>query len=179
MRGSTCWAAGPILRETIAAAELRTDWNIGANVWSVTSYTELRRDGMAVSRWNRLHPADEPRTSHVERCLAGTRGPAIAASDYVGAVADLVRPWVPRRYVALGTDGYGRSDTRAALRRFFGVDRHHIAVAALAAGGRGQHRAGTGGTRDRRLRARPGIARAMERLSIPGDTGFTRDGLTG
>jgi len=126
--------SGPILRETLAAAELlESAWGVPANVFSVTSYTELRRDGMAVDRWNRLHPGEPPRASHVARCLGSTGGPVVAASDYVSALADLVRPWVPRRYVALGTDGYGRSDTRAALRRFFGVDRHHIVVAALAA----------------------------------------------
>ena len=127
-------ASGPILREALTAAELlEADWGIAADVWSVTSFSELRRDGMAVSRWNRLHPEAEHKVSYVERCLADTQGPIVAASDYVSAVADLIRAWVPRRYVALGTDGYGRSDTRAALRRFFEVDRQHIALAALAA----------------------------------------------
>jgi pyruvate dehydrogenase E1 component len=126
--------SGPILREALAAAELlEKDWRVAANVWSVTSFTELRRDGMSVSRWNRLCAVAERRTSYVEQCLALARGPVIAASDYVSAVADLIRPWVPRRYVALGTDGFGRSDTRAALRRFFEVDRQHIVLAALAA----------------------------------------------
>jgi len=127
-------ASGPILREAQAAAVLlAADFGVRAAVWSATSFTELHRDGLAVERWNRLHPLAAARTSHVERCLAPTRGPVIAASDYVIAVADLIRSCVPRRYVALGTDGFGRSDTRAALRRFFGVDRHHILVAALAA----------------------------------------------
>jgi len=126
-------ASGPILREALAAAEmLEKNWNIAADVWSVTSFTELRRDGMGVSRSNRMNPA-ERKASYVEQCLAATRGPVIAASDYVSALADLIRPWVPRRYVALGTDGFGRSDTRAALRRFFEVDRDSIALAALAA----------------------------------------------
>jgi len=126
-------ASGPILREALAAAEmLESEWNIGADVWSVTSFTELRRDGMRASRARRLG-ARGVAPCHVEACLAPTRGPVIAASDYVSALADLIRPWVPRRYVALGTDGYGRSDTRAALRRFFEVDRQSIAVAALAA----------------------------------------------
>jgi pyruvate dehydrogenase E1 component len=124
--------SGPILREVLAAAELlQREWNVAAAVWSVTSFSELRRDGMAASRYNRLHAASERRTSWVERCLGGTHGPVVAASDYVSAFADLIRPWVPRRYVALGTDGYGRSDTRAALRRYFEVDRSSIAVAAL------------------------------------------------
>jgi len=126
-------ASGPILREALAAAELlEAEWNVAADVWSVTSFTELRRDGMRVARAQRRGAsADAP--SHVEACLAPTQGPIIAASDYVSAVADLIRPWIPRRFVALGTDGYGRSDTRAALRRFFEVDRVSIALAALSA----------------------------------------------
>jgi len=123
--------SGPILREVIAAADLlQTDWNVRAGVWSVTSFTELRRDGMQVERTRRLGGAA---TSWVERCLQGTAGPIVAASDYVRAVADLIRPYVPRSYVALGTDGFGRSDTRAALREFFEVDAKSIVVAALAA----------------------------------------------
>ena len=93
----------------------------------------MRRDGLNAERHNRLHPDAAPILSWVERCLAPTAGPIIAVSDYLRAVPDLIRAWVPRRYVTLGTDGYGRSDTRAALRRFFEVDRHHIAVAALQA----------------------------------------------
>jgi pyruvate dehydrogenase E1 component len=126
--------SGPILREALAAAELlENDYGIAADVWSVTSFTELRRDGMAAARLNRVHPDAPRKLSYVEQCLLPTQGPVIAASDYVSALADLIRPWVPRRYVALGTDGYGRSDTRAALRRFFEVDRQHIAIAALGA----------------------------------------------
>jgi pyruvate dehydrogenase E1 component len=123
--------SGPILREVMAAAELlRNDWKIEANVWSVTSFTELRRDGMRAERARRLGGKDE---SWAERCLKGQKGPVVAASDYVSAVADLIRPYVPGKYVALGTDGFGRSDTRAALRDFFEVDAKHIALAALAA----------------------------------------------
>jgi pyruvate dehydrogenase E1 component len=123
--------SGPILREVIAAAELlRTDWNIPAGVWSVTSFTELRRDGMQAERRRRM---GQRATSWVEDCLEGAPGPVIAASDYVRAVADLIRPYVPGPYVTLGTDGFGRSDTRAALRDFFEVDAKHIAHAALAA----------------------------------------------
>ncbi len=123
--------SGPILREVIAAAELlEKDWGVPANVWSVTSFTELRRDGMEAARARRLGRDQE---SWVEKSLKGTAGPVIAASDYVSAVADLICPYVPGKYVALGTDGFGRSDTRAALRDFFEVDRHHIAVAALSA----------------------------------------------
>ena len=123
--------SGPILREVIAAADLlQADWKISAGVWSVTSFTELRRDGMRAERERRL---GRKATSWVEQCLALTKGPIVAASDYVRAVADLIRPYVPRTYVALGTDGFGRSDTRAALRSFFEVDAKHIVVAALAA----------------------------------------------
>jgi len=126
--------AGTILREALAAAELlESDWHIPADVWSVTSFTELRREGMDVERWNRLHPEEPAKASWVEKCLGATAGPVIAANDYVRAVPDLIRTWVPRRYVTLGTDGFGRSDTRAALRRFFEVDRVSIVVAAMAA----------------------------------------------
>jgi pyruvate dehydrogenase E1 component len=123
--------SGPILREVIGAAELLAkDWSVSAGVWSVTSFTELRRDGMRAERTRRYGTAA---ASWVEECLGPTQGPVIAASDYLRAVADLIRPYVPRKYVALGTDGFGRSDTRAALRAFFEVDAKHICVAALAA----------------------------------------------
>ena len=123
--------SGAILREVIAAAELlEKDWGIQAAVWSVTSFTELRRDGMRAERARRFGAEGE---AWVQRCLHGTQGPVVAASDYVSAVADLIRPYVPGKYVALGTDGFGRSDTRAALRAFFEVDARNIAVAALAA----------------------------------------------
>jgi pyruvate dehydrogenase E1 component len=126
--------SGTILREVLAAAELlEQDWSVAADVWSVTSFTELRRDGMDVERWNRLHPQDAPRQAYVERCLSSTQGPVVAATDYMRTVGDLIRNWVPRRYVALGTDGFGRSDTRAALRSFFEVDRAHVTLAALKA----------------------------------------------
>jgi pyruvate dehydrogenase E1 component len=126
--------SGTILREVIAAAELlQQDWNVAADVWSVTSFTELRREGIEVDRWNRLHPDATPRRTHVENCLEPTAGPVIAATDYMRTVGDLIRNWVPRRYTVLGTDGFGRSDSRAALRDFFEVDRRHIAVAALKA----------------------------------------------
>jgi len=130
--------AGTILREALAAAQiLEQEYDIAADVWSVTSFTELRRDGLECEHWNGEHPAD-PRASWVEQCLAGARGPVVAASDYVRAVPDLIRAWVPGTYLTLGTDGFGRSDTRAALRRFFGVDAQGIArVAARAATRRG------------------------------------------
>jgi pyruvate dehydrogenase E1 component len=123
--------SGAILREVIAAAELlEKDWNVPAAVWSVTSFTELRRDGMRAERARRL---GGQATSWVEQCLEKIKGPVVAASDYVAAVADLIRPYVRQSYVALGTDGFGRSDTRAALRAFFEVDARHIAIAALGA----------------------------------------------
>ena len=126
--------SGAILREALAAAEvLENDYGVFADVWSATSFTELRRDGMSAERFNLLHPSREPRRSYVTRCLEGRRGPVVAASDYVALFADQIRAYVPRRYVALGTDGYGRSDTRESLRRFFEVDRHFIAVSALKA----------------------------------------------
>ena len=125
--------AGTILREALAAADiLEQEYDIAADVWSVTSFTELRRDGLECERWNREHP-DDPRKSWVEQCLAPAGGPVIAASDYVRAVADLIRGWVPGTYVVLGTDGFGRSDTRAALRSYFGVDAQSIAKAAARA----------------------------------------------
>jgi pyruvate dehydrogenase E1 component len=125
--------AGTILREALAAAEiLEQEYDIAADVWSVTSFTELRRDGLDCERWNGEHP-DEPRKSWVEQCLAAAHSPAVAASDYVRAVPDLIRAWVPGRYLTLGTDGFGRSDTRAALRHFFGVDAQGIARAAVRA----------------------------------------------
>ncbi|UCH47018.1 MAG: alpha-ketoglutarate dehydrogenase [Betaproteobacteria bacterium] len=126
--------SGAILREVLAAAEmLERDWQIAADTWSVTSFTELRRDGMTVERDNRFNPERDPEQSWIERCLNNTSGPVIASTDYMRSVADLIRTWVPRRYVTLGTDGYGRSDTRAALRDFFEVDRHHVVVATLKA----------------------------------------------
>ena len=127
---------GTILREALAAAErLEQEQQIAADVWSVTSFTELRRDGLACDRWNAEHPDDtQPRrVSWVAQCFASRQGPVIAASDYVRAVADLIRAWVPGSYVSLGTDGYGRSDTRANLRAYFGVDAAAICAAAVAA----------------------------------------------
>jgi pyruvate dehydrogenase E1 component len=126
--------SGAILREVIAGADLlERDFGVGADVWSVTSFTELRRDGLEVERWNRLHPTEPARRSYVEECFAGRPGPLVASTDYMRTFADQIRPFVPGRYVTLGTDGFGRSDYRVALRRFFEVDRHHVAVAALDA----------------------------------------------
>ncbi len=126
--------SGTILREVLAAADLlQQDWGVAADVWSCPSFTELRRDGIDVERWNMLHPEEKPRLSHVERCLKTRQGPAIAATDYVRTFADGIRRWVPGRYHVLGTDGFGRSDTREKLRHFFEVNRYFVAIAALKA----------------------------------------------
>ncbi|MCU0835687.1 MAG: pyruvate dehydrogenase (acetyl-transferring), homodimeric type [Chromatiaceae bacterium] len=124
--------AGAILRETLAAAELLgQDFDIAADVWSVTSFNELRREGIDAERWNLLHPEAEPRQSLVAQRLGPTQGPIVAASDYIRTYADQIRPWVPRRYFVLGTDGFGRSDMRSQLRKFFEVNRYYIVLAAL------------------------------------------------
>ena len=126
--------SGAILREVLAAADLlESEFQVAADVWSVTSFTELRREGLDVERWNRLHPTAPARAAYVESVLRERGGPFVAASDYMRAFADQIRPFVPGRYTALGTDGFGRSDYRVKLRRFFEVDRHHVAVAALKA----------------------------------------------
>ncbi|OHC67621.1 MAG: pyruvate dehydrogenase (acetyl-transferring), homodimeric type [Rhodocyclales bacterium RIFCSPLOWO2_02_FULL_63_24] len=126
--------SGTIFMETIAAADLlKQDWGIEADLWSCPSFNELARDGQDCARWNLLHPADKQRVPHVAACLAETRGPVIAATDYVRAFAEQIRAMVPRHFTVLGTDGFGRSDTRERLRHFFEVDRHWITVAALSA----------------------------------------------
>jgi pyruvate dehydrogenase E1 component len=124
--------SGTILREVIAAADmLEADFGVPADVWSVTSFSELRREGLETDRWNRLHPQEEQRMTYVAQCLGDREGPFIAASDYMKIVPDQIRGWVRGNYVVLGTDGYGRSDTRAALREHFEVNRNHIVVTAL------------------------------------------------
>ena len=126
--------SGTILREVIeAAALLKKEFDIDADIWSATSFTQLRRDGLAAARWNMLHPDEAPRLSHVEECLGDTVGPIIASTDYMKSYADQIREFVPRTYTVLGTDGFGRSDTRDRLRSFFEVDRYYVTVAALAA----------------------------------------------
>lgn len=126
--------SGTILRESIAAAELlQKDFGVIADIWSVTSFNELRREGLSVHRWNMLHPQEKSRLSYVEECLNGVSGPVIAATDYMKAYADQIREFVPGLYSVLGTDGFGRSDTRERLRKFFEVDRYYITVAALSA----------------------------------------------
>jgi len=126
--------SGTILREVIAAAELlMKDFDISTDVWSVTSFNELRRDALEVERWNQLHPDAEPRACYVQKCLADRPGPYIAATDYMKINADQIQRWVPGRFVSLGTDGYGRSDARAALRQHFEVDKKFVAVTVLKA----------------------------------------------
>ncbi|MGI9302062.1 MAG: pyruvate dehydrogenase (acetyl-transferring), homodimeric type [Gammaproteobacteria bacterium] len=128
--------SGTILREAIAAADLlEDDFDVDADIWSVTSFNELRRDGMETQRYNRLHPGKKPRVSHVEDCLQKHAGPVIAATDYMSVFADQIRAFIPRdrSYHVLGTDGFGRSETRSQLRKFFEVNRHYIAVTALNA----------------------------------------------
>jgi pyruvate dehydrogenase E1 component len=127
--------SGTILRELIAGAEmLEKDFGVSADIWSATSLNQLRRDGLECQRWNMLHPEAEPRASWVEQCLKDRPGPVIAATDYMKVFTDQIRPFIPtHNFVALGTDGFGRSDTRRALRRFFEVDRNYVAVAAMKA----------------------------------------------
>ena len=126
--------SGTIFREVIAAAELlKNDWGVDADLWGCPSFNELAREGNDVARWNLLNPTEKQKLSHVENCLNDTRGPVIAATDYVRQYAELIRPFINRRYVTLGTDGFGRSDTREALRYFFEVDRHWVAISALKA----------------------------------------------
>ncbi|TXT19085.1 MAG: pyruvate dehydrogenase E1 component, partial [bacterium] len=126
--------SGTILHEVIAAAELlERDWGVAADVWSATSFNELRREAQETHRWNLLHPDKKQKVSFVEQCLDGTDGPIVAATDYMRAYPDQIRPYLHRRYVTLGTDGFGRSDSREALRRFFEVDRHYVVLAALKA----------------------------------------------
>ena len=128
--------SGTILREAIAAADmLEKDWGVSGDVWSVTSFTELRRDGIDAERWSLLHPNDKPRKPYVTQALEKSAGPIVATTDYMRLFADQIRAYVPRGrdYRVLGTDGFGRSDTRAKLREFFEVDRRYVAVAALRA----------------------------------------------
>jgi pyruvate dehydrogenase E1 component len=127
--------SGTILREVIAAAALLEDeWNVAADVWSATSFTELRREAMDAERWNILHPMDKPRVPYITRMLQKQKGPVVAATDYMRSFPEQVRPYLgERHFVTLGTDGYGRSDMRSQLRKFFEVNRHYLVVAALKA----------------------------------------------
>jgi pyruvate dehydrogenase E1 component len=129
---ATLLGSGTILREVLAAAQiLEKDFGVPSDIYSVTSFSELRREALEIERWNLLHPTDTARVPYVQQLLKDRDGPVIAATDYMRNVPDQIRQWVGGRYVTLGTDGFGRSDSRAALRKHFEVDRNHIAVAAL------------------------------------------------
>ena len=131
---ATLLGSGTILRECIAAAELlEQQFGVMTDVFSITSFSELRREALETGRWNLLHPTETPRVPYVESLLKEHEGPIVAATDYMRIVPDQVREWVGGRYVTLGTDGYGRSDSRAALRKHFEVDRNYITIAALKA----------------------------------------------
>jgi pyruvate dehydrogenase E1 component len=124
--------SGPLLREAARAQEILADrYGVAADVWSATSYKELRREALECERWNRLHPGEEPRVPYVTRALAEAPGPVVAVSDYLKLVPEQIARWVPQGLVPLGTDGYGRSETREALRRFFEIDAENVALAAL------------------------------------------------
>jgi len=126
--------SGTILREVIKASELlQSDWGVASDIWSATSFTELSREAQAADRWNRLHPSEAAKVPYVAEALAGREGPFIAATDYIQSYADQIRKWVPGKYEVLGTDGFGRSDTRAQLRKHFEVNSHYVVVAALKA----------------------------------------------
>jgi len=151
--------SGTILREVIAgAALLEKDFGIAADIWSVTSFNELRRDGLDAQRWNMLHPDKPPRQSHIEQCLKDRAGPVVAATDYMKIFADQVRAFLPtHNFITLGTDGFGRSDTRSKLRQFFEVDRHYVAVAAMKA------------LADQELLPRKTVAEAIKKYGINPD----------
>jgi pyruvate dehydrogenase E1 component len=124
--------SGAILNEVVKAQQiLEENYDVAADVWSVTSYPELYRDGQAVERWNWLHPGETPRVPFVTQCLGNTEGVIVAASDYVKILPGAIDRWAPRRVTALGTDGFGRSEGRASLRDFFEVDAKHIVLATL------------------------------------------------
>ncbi len=128
------FGSGPIIRQALRAQELLAErFDVSADVWSATSYKQLRSDALKARRWNMLHPAEPKRTSYVEEVLQNEQGPFVAVSDYMKLVPDQIAPWVPGGLMTLGTDGFGRSDTRAALRRFFEIDAEHIVIAVLSA----------------------------------------------
>jgi pyruvate dehydrogenase E1 component len=130
----TLFGSGTILREALAASELlEKDFGVPADVYSVTSFSELRKNALDIERWNLLHATEGPKQTYIRQALADREGPFIAATDYIKTVPDQIRQWIPGRYCVLGTDGFGRSDSRAELRRFFEVDRHYIVIAALKA----------------------------------------------
>jgi len=149
---------GTILREVIEAAKtLEKDWNIGAEVYSVTSFNELARDGLAVERWNMLHPNDEPQVPYITQILGNDKSPVVSSTDYMKCYSDQVREYVPATFVTLGTDGFGRSDTREKLREFFEVDQRYVTIAAL-------HALCTDGKLDA-----PTVAKAVQQYGIDPD----------
>ena len=124
--------SGPLMGEALKAAELLKDeWGIHPGVWNVTSFSELRRNAEETERWNLMHPDKEPKKSHLELCLSKNSVPTVAVSDYVKMVSEQIGPYVPGPYYALGTDGFGRSETRDALRHFFEVDRYYIVLTVI------------------------------------------------
>ena len=125
--------SGTILREMIAAAEiLQKDYKIDSNVWSVTSFSELRNQALEVERYNLLNPDQKPQKSYVEECLSSMEGPVVSASDYIRLNSDQIRPFVRKSFYSFGTDGYGRSDTRKNLRKFFEIDKEHLVAYSLS-----------------------------------------------
>ena len=165
---ATLFGSGTILREALAAAKiLEKDYGVPADVFSITSFRELRREALDCERWNLLHPGEAPHVPYVSTCLKECDGPLIAATDYMRAVPDQIRQWAGARYVTLGTDGYGRSDSRAALRRHFEVDRNFIVVATLKAlADDGQDRSGDGQPGHHGLGHRSRQARPLESLNL-------------
>jgi pyruvate dehydrogenase E1 component len=126
--------SGTILREVEAAAELlKADWKVHSDIWSLTSANEVRKDAIGCSRYNRMHPGEKAQTPYITELLADRQGPVIASTDYMQAYVDRLREFIPKTYITLGTDGFGRSDTREKLRSHFEVDRYHVACAALKA----------------------------------------------
>jgi pyruvate dehydrogenase E1 component len=146
--------SGTILREVIAAADLLSEHGVTSEVWSVTSFNELARDGMDVTRWNLLHPGEEKRLAYVSQQLEDGDAPVVAATDYIKVFADQIRAYVPGDYRVLGTDGFGRSDTREQLRHFFEVDRRYVTIAALSS------------LADRQVVSAADVKSAMKKLDI-------------
>jgi len=154
-------ASGPILRQALRAQEILADrFYVSADIWSATSYKALRNDALNARRWNMLHPAEQPRSSYLEQTLRSEQGPFIAVSDYLKLVPDQIAPWVPGGLMTLGTDGFGRSDTRPALRRFFEIDAESIVVATLYA------------LAERKQYDRPAVAKAIRELGIDPEKQF-------
>ena len=127
------FGSGSVLQQALHAQSSLAACNIAADVWSATSYNELYRDAIACERWNRLHPQSEPRVPYLQRCLDGEEGVFVAVSDYMKALPNCIAPWIPGRYIVLGTDGYGLSEARPELRSYFEIDPAHITVASMYA----------------------------------------------